>query len=393
MPRKIYSILFALSLAFGCGDAERSTTDTDVIHVSLLPGETDGDARLRWSPKGASVALSIVDGSLEGTIVLGSEHMSPFAVRLSKTEGSDYFDELWIDANRDGTHTEDELLRTSPREVRYAMWSSFDTTLSVPVSDPDDGSLVMNPYPLALWYVESLREETTDHALRFSRRGWMQGRAQIDGVDAHIRLSESELDGVFTQGDEWTLALPDSVHNLFAFEHDRPATRHAWLGEKAYEIVDINPTGRSISIAFIDPGVTREKEAQDDDKLAVDRQAPHSGGMVNFSRDFASAEQEARESGKSLFIDFDAVWCGPCKQMDEWVYTADSVVEAAENMIAVKVDGDDYPELAKRFNVVGFPTMIRVNPDGEIVNRLWGYQSVETMTAFLTDASAPQADS
>jgi thiol-disulfide isomerase/thioredoxin len=377
----------------GCNtpDAAPNSNEADsIIEISLSPGNSDGDQRLAWSPKAAALVLKSVESGLEGDIVLGSEGLTPFHVRLEKSGQYEYFDVLRIDTNRNGSFADDDTLSATPKEVRYAMWSSFETILDVPVRDPESGETIFNPYPLSLWYVESLRENQVEHALRFSRRGWMQGRVFIEGVEAHVRLSESVLDGVFTLEDEWTLALPDSVHNLFAYQNDRPAERHAWLGEKAYQIRGMNPTGRSISIEFINPGVTRGKEALDDDKLAVDRLAPHSGGEIEFARDFATAERDAKAEGKTLFIDFDAVWCGPCKQMDEWVYTADSVVEATTNMIAVKVDGDDYPDIAKRFEVVGYPTMIRMAPNGEITHRLSGYQSVETMTTFLIEETPAQ---
>jgi len=380
--------LFLILLPAACQSPGTSGPDSrtgSAITVSLSPGDVDGDMRPNWSPKAAAVPLAEVDGGLEGDIGLGSSGMAPFHARLEKSGASEYFDILKIDANRNGSLDDDEALSTEPNEVRYAMWSSFETVLDVPVRDSVSGETVFNPYPMSLWYVEQLREgQETSQALRFTRRGWMQGRATIDGVEAHVRLSESDLDGVFTMDDEWTLALPDSIQNLFDYRQDRPAQRHAWLGQKAYQITSLSPTGRSMTIVFIDPGVTRAKEAQDDDKLAVDRQAPHSGNEVAFTRDFAAAEQRARENGKTLFVDFDAVWCGPCKQMDEWVYTADSV-EAAQDMISAKVDGDDFPEIAERFEVSGYPTMITVTPEGEVTGRLVGYQSVADMTEFLSD--------
>lgn len=73
--------------------------------------------------------------------------------------------------------------------------------------------------------------------------------------------------------------------------------------------------------------------------------------------------------------------------MDEWVYTADEVVDAASTVVAVKVDGDDHPELAERFEVVGYPTMVLVSPEGEELGRLSGYVSVKGMTQFLTDTN------
>jgi len=104
---------------------------------------------------------------------------------------------------------------------------------------------------------------------------------------------------------------------------------------------------------------------------------------VTFMDDYATAEATARREGKPLFIDFETTWCGPCKLMDQWVYTADSVVNAARAVVAVKVDGDDHPDLATGHGVVGYPTMILIGPDGTEMRRLSGYESVAAMTTFL----------
>jgi hypothetical protein len=70
--------------------------------------------------------------------------------------------------------------------------------------------------------------------------------------------------------------------------------------------------------------------------------------------------------------------------MDQWVYTADAVVSASRAVIAVKVDGDDHPDLAKGHSVIGYPTMILLGPDGTEIRRLEGYRGVAEMAAFLT---------
>jgi thiol-disulfide isomerase/thioredoxin len=375
-------LLFLLPalLLMGCGPE----TPADVrIVAHLTPGDQGSDLNLSWSPKAAAVPLQENGDVLEGSFVLGDPDASAFGVRLSKSGNTPYFDELWIDLNRNAAQDEGETLLAEPREVRYSMWSSFKTVLDVGVTDPQTGEVVVNPYPMSLWYVQDLREPSQEHALRFTRNGWMQGRVVIDGVDAHIRLSESLLDGMFTMEDGWTLALPDSFDHLFDFNQERPGGRHAWLGEKAYRLSEVNPTGRMAYLEPIDPGVTRAKEAQDDDQTAVDRRAAHSGGAIAFREDFAAAEKEAREAGKTLFIDFETVWCGPCKTMEEWVYTADVVVEAAESVISVKVDGDDFPDIVDRFGVTGYPTMVKLDASGEVTGKLVGYQGVESMKAFL----------
>jgi thioredoxin-related protein len=69
--------------------------------------------------------------------------------------------------------------------------------------------------------------------------------------------------------------------------------------------------------------------------------------------------------------------------MDKIVYNADVVVKASENVIAVKVDGDEHPELVRRFEVTGYPTLILVSPEGKIIKKSSGYQSVKQTVAFL----------
>jgi thiol:disulfide interchange protein len=123
------------------------------------------------------------------------------------------------------------------------------------------------------------------------------------------------------------------------------------------------------------------------DDLAVDRNAPRSDRVVAFLHDFEEAEAQAREEGKALFVDFETTWCGPCKIMDEWVYTADAVVDASLALVAVKVDGDERLDLKDRFGVSGFPTMILLSPEGEEIRRASGYVNVANMTSFLGTGS------
>ena len=375
---RLFVLVFILAFA-GC----QSPQDSRIV-AALHPGDMEGGNNLRWSPKGEQIPLELVGDALEGSYLLGSPGTTPFRVRLEKSDGALYYDKLWVDMNRDGIQDSLENVTTTPSESRYSMWSSFNALVEVAVIDPSSGVETHNPYQMSLWYVERLREgEITEQVIRFSRKGWMEGRVLIDGLDAHIRLSESHVDGLYTMDDSWTLALPDSGAQIFAYQHDRPGRRHAWLGEKAYRISEVHPNGRTVYLEPVDPGVTHAQELLDDDQLAVDRQAPHSGNSVVFQADFDAAEQEAKTSGKTLFIDFKTVWCGPCATMDEWVYTADSVVDATASMISVKVDGDDFPDIAKRFDVKGYPTMVTMSPTGEITGQLIGYQGVEVMTTFL----------
>ncbi|MGH7524867.1 MAG: thioredoxin domain-containing protein, partial [Gemmatimonadales bacterium] len=73
----------------------------------------------------------------------------------------------------------------------------------------------------------------------------------------------------------------------------------------------------------------------------------------------------------------------PCHVMDQLVFTAAAVVDAAADVVAVKVDGDDHRDLKKRFNVDGFPTLILLDSAGKEIRRGVGYQSVVELTRLM----------
>lgn len=359
--------------------------DASVLEVVLtpqVPQEEEGRS-VRWSPKGERLFLLPADAGMSTNLQLGPEGTPPFLIHLEKGEGERYYSRLLIDHNHDGSFDDTEAIETIPDELRGRMWSSFDAEVDIPVVDPWSGSPETNPYALSFWYVDDPNVVAEEPALRFSRRGWMEGRITIDGVEAVVLLTESLMDGVYDMNDYWAMATSDSAANVLEYESARPVERHAWLLENAYSISEVDPSGRRLVLVPHDPGMTRADEAKMDDHLADDRNAARSGRMVNFQTDFVAAEALAQSEAKPLFVDFETVWCGPCHVMDEWVYTADSVVNAAASYVSVKVDGDDYPELTERFEVDAYPTMLVVSPDGSVLRRGTGYMSVVEMTEFL----------
>ncbi|MBM3751641.1 MAG: hypothetical protein FJW21_10770 [Acidimicrobiia bacterium] len=93
----------------------------------------------------------------------------------------------------------------------------------------------------------------------------------------------------------------------------------------------------------------------------------------------------AKASGKRVLIDFETTWYGPCKTMDEWIWTDADVAKAvAAGFVGVKLDGDIEKAHVKRFGVTGYPTMVVVDPaSGNAVRKVSGYQSSAQVLAFL----------
>jgi len=376
---KFILVIFVLGL-IAC---KSKKTDENGLLISLTTMSPSDGVNIRYSPKGKKLKLKEVQNGMETELKLGDSNIKPIALRLEKSDGQKYFDKLTGDWNRNGDFSDDSVLTTIPSETRGKFWSSFNAKINIPVIDPKTGKEVINVYPISLWYVEDPIEPDIEKVIRFSRRGWMQGSFIENGQSAIILLAESEMDGIYDSLDSWALATIEKPQEIYSSSNSRNILNHAWLDSSAYKIISIHPSGREVIIAPYDPGLTRAEEDRANDYLAVDREAPRSGKSVNFYHDYDEAISLSKKQSKLLFIDFETTWCGPCKTMDSYVYNSDPVVDVFQNILAVKVDGDENRDLVKKYDVKAYPTMIIISPRGKVIGRKTGYQSIKKIVEFV----------
>ena len=72
---------------------------------------------------------------------------------------------------------------------------------------------------------------------------------------------------------------------------------------------------------------------------------------------------EAIASGTTL-VDFWATWCGPCRMQAPILDAFDA--EMGDVVKVGKVDVDEQPDIAARFNIVSIPTLIAFKDGTEI---------------------------
>jgi thiol-disulfide isomerase/thioredoxin len=386
------SAILIMALAAGSGQAastepkakpnqQVSTDPPAPVEITLTPMVGSIKRSIHWSPYALPFPLTETDKGLEARIPLGPKDAPPIAAVLSKSQGSQYYDTLSIDRDRNGILNRDEVIIAKPSLVKGKMSSRFETVIPVPATDPKTGKEVSNPYQISLTYREPTDTETKK-VLLLSRQWWLEGSAMIDGARAYVLISEYVQDGVIDNRDRWALTGALERDQLYLGETARPITDFAWLGEKAYHIRTVHPSGRLIVVEGYDPGISRKDDAEKRDPYAADRKAVRSGKAVTFLTDFVTAQQNARREKKNLMVKFEATWCGPCKVMDELVFTADEVVAAAGQTLCVRIDGDQQPELKKQFKANGYPTIILFSPEGKELKRA-SYLGVKEMKAFL----------
>jgi thioredoxin 1 len=96
----------------------------------------------------------------------------------------------------------------------------------------------------------------------------------------------------------------------------------------------------------------------------------------------ATFDEEVKSSSEVIVVDFWAEWCGPCKLIAPVLDEIAS--EQAGKVTIAKLNVDENPGIARRFDVMSIPTLI-VFKDGEPQKRLVGAKGKGQLLEELAD--------
>lgn len=118
-----------------------------------------------------------------------------------------------------------------------------------------------------------------------------------------------------------------------------------------------------------------------------------SQGISFEAKSFDDAIAQAQAEDKYIFVDGYTTWCGPCKWLSANVFPEEAVGEYYnENFVNFKIDMEkgEGPDLAKKWEIKGYPTLLYLDKNGEVIHRSMGSRPVEEFIALGKDARNPE---
>ncbi len=98
---------------------------------------------------------------------------------------------------------------------------------------------------------------------------------------------------------------------------------------------------------------------------------------INFEKGtWKETVAKAKAQNKPIFIDFFTTWCGPCKLLEQKVYSKPEVIQKMNaNFINFKIDAEkgEGPDLARRYEVSAYPYLVWADKNQNILLTDAGY--------------------
>ena len=82
-----------------------------------------------------------------------------------------------------------------------------------------------------------------------------------------------------------------------------------------------------------------------------------------------------------VLVDFNAVWCGPCRMLAPILEDLDRL-QYFPNLKILSVDVDKVPVISNRYGIESIPTLLYFK-DGKLLKKALGYMPLDDLKRFI----------
>jgi thioredoxin-related protein len=97
---------------------------------------------------------------------------------------------------------------------------------------------------------------------------------------------------------------------------------------------------------------------------------------IYLSPEYETAFKLAPKTGKKIVIDFYTQWCGTCKAYDKYIFPDSlfhSYIKSKFYLLKLDAESPEIRDLAKRFSILSYPTIVITDSAGNEINRINGF--------------------
>lgn len=108
-------------------------------------------------------------------------------------------------------------------------------------------------------------------------------------------------------------------------------------------------------------------------------------GIQFTSISFEEALKLAKKEKKNIFLDAYASWCGPCKMLKKNIFTQKEVGDFYNSNfinMAIDMEQGEGPQLAQKYKVQAYPTLLFINHKGEVIGSALGYHQADEIISL-----------
>jgi thioredoxin-related protein len=128
---------------------------------------------------------------------------------------------------------------------------------------------------------------------------------------------------------------------------------------------------------------------------SLSQPAAKTGGIQFYKGTWKEALKAAGKADKPIFVDVSTDWCGPCKYMEQFIFTKQAVGKKYNETFLnyhINAEKGEGVEIARKYAVSAYPTFLFVNSDGYLIYKHTGERDETGFIDLVQEAKKQEAD-